>query len=71
MAKDTHDYSSAYTPLGLAQVIASMRFGDLKDAAAALYSLMDGMPDTPLEFATLIHQWAEETIQEASREEED
>jgi hypothetical protein len=70
MAKDTHDYCSAYTPLGLAQVIASMRFGDLKDAAGALYEMMDGMPDTPLELATLIHQWAEETIQ-AKTEEED
>jgi hypothetical protein len=71
MAKDTHDYTSAYTPLGLAQVITSMRYGDLKEVAMNLSErATDSPPKTDEDFAELLFRWAEYTIEEASAEED-
>jgi hypothetical protein len=72
MAKDTHDYCSAYTPLGLAQIISTMRYGDLQEVALELQTRAEeNPPKTAEDFAELLFRWAEYTIEEASAEEED
>lgn len=62
------------TPKGLARVIASMTYGDLKSVAtdfAAMCEEMEprGTPKTAEDFAELLNDWAEAQIEDEPEQE--